>query len=296
MLCKRGVKYPELVRNTSKVSTSLMLTATASGELLPPYVVYKSKKVWTTWQEGGPDGAKYDCSKSGWFDACTFENYFFRILLPHAKKKDGIKAVICDNLASHVSERVLAACRKYSIKFIFLPPNSTHWTQPLDVAFFAPMKRKWRKLLARWKASQVKRKRSHSEEPTEGEANTSLTLPKDKFPRLLKVLWDELQENAETNLKNGFRACGIVPVNVEELLKKLPRVSAVDTDVVGASFIGFVQQQREDVIASGPARKRKATTIVAGTVRVCLNSQSYFTTSKLVFNQNSFPRKKHLFR
>jgi hypothetical protein len=36
-------------------------------------------------------------------------------------------------------------------RFIFLPENSTHLLQPLDVSVFAPMKRKWREILSEWK-------------------------------------------------------------------------------------------------------------------------------------------------
>lgn len=34
---------------------------------------------------------------------------------------------------------------------MFLPENSTHILQPLDVAVFGPMKAKWREVLASWK-------------------------------------------------------------------------------------------------------------------------------------------------
>jgi hypothetical protein len=36
-------------------------------------------------------------------------------------------------------------------RFIFLPENSTHLLQPLDVAVFGPMKRRWREVLTAWK-------------------------------------------------------------------------------------------------------------------------------------------------
>jgi hypothetical protein len=39
----------------------------------------------------------------------------------------------------------------YFLRYIFLPPNSTHLTQPLDVAVFAPMKRLWREVLDKFK-------------------------------------------------------------------------------------------------------------------------------------------------
>jgi hypothetical protein len=38
---------------------------------------------------------------------------------------------------------------------VFLPENSTHMLQPLDVSVFAPMKKKWRQVLAEWKEECV---------------------------------------------------------------------------------------------------------------------------------------------
>lgn len=70
--CK--TKHPELIQNYSEVSTNIVTCGTAAGEILPLCVVYKLEKVMTTWLEGGLENCKYDCSLSGWFDACTFEN------------------------------------------------------------------------------------------------------------------------------------------------------------------------------------------------------------------------------
>ena len=57
-IVKRGCKYPEIILNESKTSTSIMTRCTAAGELLPLYVVYKAGKVWDTWTENGPAGTK----------------------------------------------------------------------------------------------------------------------------------------------------------------------------------------------------------------------------------------------
>ena len=43
---RRGVKYPERVINHSKGNISLMFAGSATGELLPPYVIYKAKNLW----------------------------------------------------------------------------------------------------------------------------------------------------------------------------------------------------------------------------------------------------------
>ena len=79
---RHGVKYPERVRNATKASTSLMFCGSASGVVLPPYVVYCADNLWNTWTEGGPVKAHYNRSSSGWFDACIFTDWFEHLFLP----------------------------------------------------------------------------------------------------------------------------------------------------------------------------------------------------------------------
>ena len=39
---KRGIKYPEKVMDSSKVAFSVMFTGNAEGNVLLPYILYKS--------------------------------------------------------------------------------------------------------------------------------------------------------------------------------------------------------------------------------------------------------------
>lgn len=90
----------------------------------------------------------YNRSKSGWFDSCTFENWFETIFLKEVEEGGGPSALLIDdNLTSHIKERVLSLCDTHNIKFICLPPNTTHIAQHLDIAFFRTMKGAWRELL-----------------------------------------------------------------------------------------------------------------------------------------------------
>ena len=145
-IMKRGTKYPEAVMDNSKLSYSLMFCGNGAGQLFPPYVVFKSKHLYS-WVSKGPKGARYNRSKSGWFDETTFQDWFFSMLLSDLKKQQGKKVLIGDNLSSHLSESVIKACNDNNISFVCLLPNSTHLLQPLDVAFFTPLKRLWRHLL-----------------------------------------------------------------------------------------------------------------------------------------------------
>ena len=133
ILTKRGTKYPERVMNHSKASVSIMISATATGDVLPPYVVYKAQNLYDTWTEKGPPGTRYNRSQSGWFDAIIFEDWIKTIILPYFRGKEGKKCLIGDNLSSHLSIDVIQMCQAENISFVFLPYNSTHLTQPLDV-------------------------------------------------------------------------------------------------------------------------------------------------------------------
>ena len=72
MIFKRGAHYPESILNGTKASTSLMLAGTASGEVLPVYVIYKSDHLWNIWVEGGPP--KQDTTLQG------LDGFFFVIV------------------------------------------------------------------------------------------------------------------------------------------------------------------------------------------------------------------------
>ena len=220
-----------------------MFGGTAAGTLLPPYIVYKAEHLYNTWQEGGPQGARYSTSRSGWFDSALFEDWFETIALSYFKKKatkDQPKVLIGDNLSSHLTLSVIQKCEEYNIRFILLPPNSTHLCQPLDVAFFHPLKCHWRQVLLDWK---MKNKG---------------TVPKDVFPRQLKGALKSLSPKVEANLRSGFRGTGIFPFNPEEVLKRLPRATNGNQSISDCLFESFENYLREMRQASSvPKRKKK---------------------------------------
>ena len=80
-----------------------MFCGSATGQILPVYVVYKALNVYQGWIERGPPNSRYSCSKSGWFDNGTFEDWFIKFFLPVAKTKE-VTALIGDYLSSHFSE------------------------------------------------------------------------------------------------------------------------------------------------------------------------------------------------
>jgi len=80
--------------------------------------------------------------------------------------------------------------------------------------FFRPLKMKWREALRTWKNKY------------------SGVLPKTHFPGVLKQTINDLKkENIETNLKSGFKACGIYPLDKNQVIKRLHSTSTSIDDV-----------------------------------------------------------------
>lgn len=243
---KRGLKYTERIRDSTKSSISIMFCGSATGSLIPPYVVYKAEHLWQPWIEGGPEKARYNRSRSGWFDATIFTDWFLNCFLPATRKIEGCKVLIGDNLSSHFSKEVLEAAHKNNVLFICIPKNSTHICQPLDVAFYGPLKQMWRKILDEWKMSLQKK---------------SQTLSKEAFPSLLKKLCDKLVDSngVSNNLVSGFLKTGIYPFCPEKVLERLPafHVTAGNDIDVSSVLIDFLKGLRHGTSNTKVTRRSK---------------------------------------
>lgn len=249
VISRRNAKHADRVIDATKSSTSVMFSGTATGVNLPPYVVYKATHLYDTWTENGPPGTIYNRSPSGWFVLNLFEDYFFRVVMPYFKKspQSEPKLMLGDNCASHLSVNVITACIDNNIRFAFLPPNSTHLTQPLDVAWFRPFKTKWRIVLKKWKLKN------------------NGVIPKAIFPSLLRKTMEDLGDNARTNLVSGFKACGIYPLNANEVLKRLP--DSINNKQPKVPFADVLIQTFKETRQKGDrnvVRKRQALKIKPG--------------------------------
>lgn len=248
IITKRGTKYPERVMNHSKAAVSIMMACTAAGEMIPPYVVYKAQNLFDTWTKFGPKGTRYNRSQSGWFDANIFEDWVTTMILPFFENKSGKKMLIGDSLSSHLSLNLIRKCYE---KDIHIPSNSTHITQPLDVALFRPMKIAWRSIISEWKK-------------TDGRNQSSI--PKGCFPKLLFKLMDNLKENSKSNIMSGFRKTGIHPFNPSEVLKQIPEWhdQVKEAETVDQTVLNFLKEMRYGTINVVEPKKKRKLQVQAG--------------------------------
>ncbi|KAJ8893821.1 hypothetical protein PR048_006422 [Dryococelus australis] len=139
------------------------------------------------------------------------------------------------------------------------------------------MKAAWRNILSEWKTSKLVLKET--------------VLKKKHFPFLLKILMDTLAPNSAENLKWGFRKCGNHPINVQELLCRLPSRKC-DQGIVQDSFIEALHDKiSEWSTYSQSSRGRKNVQVtpaqsVTGVMSIHLGTKKQ-TSKKLTYERCS---------
>ncbi|CAF1550300.1 unnamed protein product, partial [Adineta ricciae] len=183
-----------------KAYITVMLCGSATGFLLPPFIIYKSKRLFQEWCTGGPTDAGYSNSDNGWIDQQLFYEWFDQVFLKHTKDLPRPLVLIVDGHGSHFKVETLKLAVENQVIILCLPSNATHILQPLDLVFFNPLKIEWRKIL------KDEYKRTHDK-----------TINKARFPTLLNQLWQTDAINRKTNLIKSFMRAGVFPLNKQAI-------------------------------------------------------------------------------
>ena len=205
VLCKRGMRaLHEVGGGTGREHVTVHVCCSAAGQRLPPFILYKGKNLYQRWMTGGPAGAVYGISDSGWMDGANFVSWFQKLFLPAVSHLTASAPVYLffDGHYSHVSLELIRVARENNVKLFCLPPNCTHVLQPLDVGVFGPVKKMWAQLLKQWKME-----------------SRAMTVSKEVFPGLILQLWE--RSITPTHCISGFRAYGLYPLSKDAVLHKL---------------------------------------------------------------------------
>ena len=168
---------------------------------MPPFTVYKGKNLYHTWTEGGPKGAYYGVSESGWMQDFNFEAWFISSFCAHVAEFEKPVCLMFDGHNSHLTYNTVKHAIAEKIVLLCLPPHSSHALQALDVGVFKSLKSQWTKVL-----------QDHSR------ISRHENVDKTVFPKLLAKLWPKLDAQP---VINGFRACGLVPVDRQAVQNKI---------------------------------------------------------------------------
>ena len=203
VITRRSTKTARAVLNNNRANRSIMFAVTGDGTCLAPYVCTKAKFKEDEITAFSPPHCFYGTSKSGWFNMSVFDSWFESVVVPWALSKgDRKRMVIGDNLSAHLSPVTLKRASEVKVFFRLLPPNTTHFMQPLDVSFFSPLKGSWKQQLLDYKRTKL-----------------SKTVLKKDFAAEFKKLFATIKKET---IISGFKATGLVPFNPEAAVARMP--------------------------------------------------------------------------
>lgn len=198
VLTTKGAKAVyQIVSASEKACITTLITASASGEMAPPMIMFDRK---TTPKknilDNIPKGWGVGHTESGWMSAESFYYYIKNVFFKWLKEKNHPFPVILyvDGHSSHCTLPLVKFCKENQIELISLYPNATHIIQPLDVALFRPLK-----------ASYAKEHRRYKIE------NNVVDFKKWMFASVLKLALEAV--DFSKTIQSGFRACGLYPFN-----------------------------------------------------------------------------------
>jgi hypothetical protein len=183
---------------------TLIQAINAKGDALPAYIIFACKTTHLNWFQNRdlPRNWKLDHSENGW---TTNKNTldWLKHFDEHTKARTvGLwRLLILDSHESHVSPQFDKYCKDSKILCYYLPPHSSHITQPLDVGCFSPLKKYY------------------------GDELSRLT----RFGRVHITKHDFLEAFLpafkrafiEKNIKSAFRATGLVPWDPQRVISQL---------------------------------------------------------------------------
>jgi hypothetical protein len=143
-----------------------------------------------------------EVSPNGWTNnqlALAWLEHFDTYIKRHTV--GGYRLLIIDGHESHCSVDFQDLCKEKNIVLLCMPAHSSHLLQPLDVACFSPLKRKYGDAI-----SGLARNRTNY-------------ISKETFLPAFKAAFE--QSITKENIQAGFRGAGLVPHNPQAVLSKL---------------------------------------------------------------------------
>jgi hypothetical protein len=181
---------------------TLIAAVNAAGWLVPPFFIFKAKNHNQSWYHNHPKEWRIAVSDNGW-TTNEVGVAWLQHFIEHTTSRTagGYRLLILDGHESHNSIRFQDICRDNNIITLCMPAHASHILQPLDVGCFSPLKRAYKKEVGALANSHI----NHIDKLAFLAAFT--TVYKDVF--------------SSNNIKAGFQATGLVPLDPGVVLSKL---------------------------------------------------------------------------
>ena len=151
---------------------------------------------------GDVPGSLYGLSHNGWISWELFYHWFASHFLEYIPKVRPV-ILMLDGHSSHYAPATIKLAAANGVIVSALPPHTTHITQPLDRACFAPLKLAWRQACHDFCTKYPGR-----------------TVTRYDFNQLFSNAWYDAMTPG--NIIASFKATGICPLDRSALIQKPP--------------------------------------------------------------------------
>ena len=176
-------------------NVTVVVACNATGTYIPPFIIFKGKRMREEYKMGTPPGTEVAMSETGYINEDLFLTWLKHFNL---HRSQGRCLLILDGHSSHLSLQCLEYCVEHQIELLCLPPHTTHVLQPLDRTVFKPLKAYY-----------------HQEGNIFIHNNPQASITKFVFGKIFNTAW---RNGANVgNAIKGFECTGIHPLNPNKI-------------------------------------------------------------------------------
>lgn len=207
-------------------TVTVEICVSASGNYIPPMIIYPRKRMQQEFETGLPPGAWAEVQETGWMTKELFLTWFKKFIEFSGASKERQILLILDGHKTHTKNlKLIDLAREKGVVLLCLPPHCSHRLQPLDVAFMKPLSKFY-----------------------EDEVRTWLRTDPGKVVTLHQIssLFGKAFIRAATmsTAVNGFRKTGIWPVD-RNVFKESDFLPCSTTDIILAPTVEETETKEE---------------------------------------------------
>ena len=207
-VAQKGMKKVRQRSSGNKAQISILACGSATGQAIPPMVIFSGKNFNYDLSEGEVPETLYGMSDSGRMDQDLFAKWFSSHFLKHAVPGRPLLLLV-DGPSSHFKLELIQTAAEKNVVIFCLPPHTTADSQPLDTSVFGPLKSYW---------SQACREYMFS--------HPGCAVTKFQFSCLFRQTWSKGM--SIDNICASFKS-GVYPFNIEAILKNCPEsITSID--------------------------------------------------------------------
>lgn len=141
VLAKKGKHQVGSITSGERgTNTTCICCVSAAGHYIPPMLIFKRLRFKEELARGGPPGALYTCSESGWINSEIFVEWLRHFISTVKPTPSNTVLLIMDGHYCHTKNlEAIQLAKNNGVVMISLPAHTTHRLQPLDVSFFKPL-------------------------------------------------------------------------------------------------------------------------------------------------------------